>query len=221
MTISDRAGHRPNAAHRGAKAEFHDIMTAYARCDDPAERERIDESLWARFGATGVAFISDMSRFSKGTRARGICHCLGLIYRMRDIVVPLIQAGGGRLLKCETDNCYAFYDSADAAIATSIRINAEIERRNQTADDANQIYVSMGMDYGELLLLGSEEFYGDPVNTASKLAEDLAGRGETLISDRLLAQASTALPKMPPWQTTRISGIDLRYITLHQSTEEP
>lgn len=207
------------AGPTGTYEIFHDLVTGYSRASGKEEKSRIDEELWRTFGTTGVAFISDMSRFSKGTRARGICHCLGLIYRMRDIVVPLIARGGGNLLKCETDNCYAFFEDVDVAIRTGIEIHKELRLLNATTEADDDLYVSVGMDFGDMLLIPGRDFYGDPVNTASKLAEDLAQRNETLITDRALQRATGAGSALSEWHTTRISGIELRYTNLELESD--
>jgi class 3 adenylate cyclase len=155
-----------------------------------------------------------MSSFSATTRQLGICHFLGLIQRMRELIPRFISAAGGTLLKCETDNCYAFFPDADAALQASVRINAEIARINATEEEDDQMYLSIGIDRGEMLLIGDEDFYGDPVNTASKLGEDLAGRAETLITDRALADASVTWLDEVAWRESEISGIRIRYACL-------
>jgi class 3 adenylate cyclase len=118
------------------------------------------------------------------------------------------------LLKCETDNCYAFFHDADGALQASVRINAEIARINATEEEDDQMYLSIGIDRGEMLLIGDEDFYGDPVNTASKLGEDLAGRAETLITDRALADASVTWLDEVACRESEISGIRIRYACL-------
>ena len=71
-----------------------------------------------------------------------------------------------------------------------------------------------GIDHGDLLLVGTEDFYGDPVNTASKLGEDLAIRGETLVTDRAIAESSYVASENVERMTARISDIEISYLRL-------
>lgn len=204
------------ASRTDAHEEFVSLVTRYSRATDPGDREAIDAEIWGRFGTDGVAFISDMSSFTATTRALGICHFLGLIQRVRELLPPFIAEAGGTLLKCETDNCYAYFPDAESALQASIRINGAIEQINDGMDDEHKTYLSIGIDSGEMLLVGDVDFFGDPVNTASKLGEDLAGRSETLITDRALAQAHGAWQDNVEWRESVISGVSIRYACLRQ-----
>jgi adenylate cyclase len=44
------------------------------------------------------------------------------------------------------------------------------------------IRVGIGIDYGEVLLIGGPDYFGMAVNRASKLGEDVANSGEILIT---------------------------------------
>ena len=50
-----------------------------------------------------------------------------------------------------------------------------------TSDDLD-IHISCGIDYGKILVVGRQDCFGDPVNRASKMGEDLAVAGEILIT---------------------------------------
>ena len=200
-----RGGTSPSAA------AFYELVTAYSLCADPVEREQIDADVWSRYGVTGIAMITDMEGFSTTTRSLGICHFLGMIERARRVVAPVVAANQGVLLKCEADNCYAFFHTTDDALRASIDLAAGIAEINGGHKGIGEIQVSTGIDYGRLLLVGEHDFYGDPVNTASKLGEDLAGGGETLVTNRALDQTEGLPGACSEQRTTRISGIDIQY----------
>ena len=46
-----------------------------------------------------------------------------------------------------------------------------------------EIYVAIGIGYGRVLLVGDDDAWGDEMNIACKLGEDLAERGEDLVSN--------------------------------------
>lgn len=198
----------------GVRKEFENLIARYANCESPDERTRIRNRIWEQFGACGATFISDMASFSSTSRKLGVCHFLKLIYRARKIIAPVIAANNGKLLKCDADNCYAYFDSTDDAIQASMDVNAAIFDANKVLDMSEHIHLSVGIDYGDLLLVGSEDFYGDPVNTASKLGEDIAIRGETLVTERAIAESSYVAPENVERMVARISDIEISYLRL-------
>ncbi|MGH8224251.1 MAG: adenylate/guanylate cyclase domain-containing protein, partial [Woeseiaceae bacterium] len=161
-----------------------------------------------------ATFISDMANFSSLSRRFGVCHFLKLIHRAREVIGPIVAEHRGRLLKCDADNCYAFFPSADDALQASIEMNAAFFRANQQLELPDHIYLSVGIDYGDLLLVGHEDFYGDPVNTASKLGEDLAIRGEILVTERAIAESKFVAPENVERMVARISDIEISYLRL-------
>ena len=50
-----------------------------------------------------------------------------------------------------------------------------------TPDDLD-IRIACGIDYGKILVVGSEDCFGDAVNRASKLGEDVAEAGDILVT---------------------------------------
>ncbi len=118
------------------------------------------------------------------------------------------------MLKCDADNCYAFFESPDDAIKASFDVNAALFRANDDFGIGEQIYLSVGIDYGRLLLVGDVEFFGDPVNTASKLGEDLAVREEVLVTHRAIEQSAFVIPELAERMVARISEIEIKYVRL-------
>jgi len=194
--------------------EFDGLIAAFSELRDAAEIELARQHIWERFGTTGAVFISDMASFSSTSRKVGVCHFLKLIHRARRIIAPLIADNHGLLLKCDADNCYAFFENTDDAIRASFDINAELFRHNDEFSMTEQIYLSVGIDYGRVLLVGDIEFFGDPVNTASKLGEDLAIRAETLVTKRALKHTTLSIPETAERMVARISDIEIKYVRL-------
>jgi class 3 adenylate cyclase len=44
------------------------------------------------------------------------------------------------------------------------------------------VHVAIGIDYGKILILNDDDMYGDPVNRACKMGEDIGKADEILIS---------------------------------------
>jgi adenylate cyclase len=202
-------------------AEFDALLAAMSDERDAEKIEAIRAEIWHKFGTEGAAFISDMASFSSTSRKFGVCHFLKLIHRARQIIEPIILRNHGTLLKFDADNCYAYFQSTDDAIRASFEINAAVFAANDTYDIAEQIYMSVGIDYGRLLLIGDGDYFGDAVNTASKLGEDLAIRAEVLITERALERSTFKLPEQAERMVARISEIEIKYVRLPMTEVAP
>jgi class 3 adenylate cyclase len=198
--------------------DFDGLITDFANLRGEDEMEAARAHIWEKFGTEGAVFISDMASFSSTSRKIGVCHFLKMIHRARQIIAPLIARNNGLLLKCDADNCYAFFEKTDDAIQASFDVNAELFAHNEEFGLAEQIYLSVGIDYGRVLLIDDLEFFGDPVNTASKLGEDLAVKAETLVTKRAIDQSTFAIPETAEQMVARISEIEIKYVRL-QMTE--
>jgi class 3 adenylate cyclase len=198
-------------------AEYAAFEQLIAELSDAATADRqgeIKKQIWDRFGTSGATFISDMASFSSTARSLGICHFLKMIHRTRQLVAPIIESHGGVLLKFEADNCYAFFKDTSDAIKASFEINSTLFHENQEREIEEHIYLSVGIDYGELLLVGSSDFFGDPVNTSSKLGEDLAIKGETLVTERALSHSTFIINENVERMVARISDIEISYVKI-------
>ncbi len=199
-------------------AGFDSAIALFSDIRDPTDQEEARSKIWEEYGTEGAVFISDMASFSSTSRKIGVCHFLKMIHRARQIVAPIIAANNGTLLKCDADNCYAFFKDAKDAIQASFDVNAALFESNDRHPLAEQIYLSVGIDYGRVLLIGDMDYYGDPVNTASKLGEDLAIKAETLVTERAIATTDFEVPETAERMVARISEIEIQYVRM-QMTE--
>jgi len=210
MAMAGSSLKAPLTGHAG----FDSLIAAFADERDEDKAELIRQRIWDDFGTEGAVFISDMASFSSTSRKIGVCHFLKLIYRTRLVVEPIIESNNGVLLKFDADNCYAYFKSTDDAIKASFEINSAIFNMNDDFGLAEQIYLSVGIDFGRLLLVDDVDFFGDPVNTSSKLGEDLATRAEVLITERAIEHSDFEVPELAERMVARISAIEIQYVRL-------
>lgn len=194
--------------------EFDSLITRFAEERDAEAAEAIRHSIWEQFGTEGTVFISDMASFSSTSRKLGVCHFLKLIHRARQLIGPIIDECNGTLLKCDADNCYAFFEKTDDAIRAAFDVNAALFNSNESFGLEEHIFLSVGIDYGRVLLIDGMDFYGDPVNTASKLGEDLAIHAETLVTERAIEHSNFQVPELAERMVARISEIEIQYVRL-------
>jgi len=167
---------------------FEEMLLDYAMEKDASKRRDIETQLWKEFGAVKAVLILDLSGFSLLTQKYGIVHYLSMVRRMQLIAQPIIERAGGEVVKFEADNCFAMFDSPQVAVETAIALNQAFDEINIYTAEQFDIRVAIGIDYGDVLLIGGPDYFGATVNTASKLGEDQARPGEILITERALAQ---------------------------------
>ncbi len=153
-----------------------------ARNEHPESLAEIDGEIWRRFGRTRAVLVLDMCGFSRLTMRYGITHFLAMIRRLQTLVRPVIAEGGGRLVKTEADNVFATFDDVPPALATARAIQRSLDAANTYLPEDWDLHAGIGIGYGPILLIGDEDLFGSEMNVASKLGEDVAARGEILLS---------------------------------------
>lgn len=142
----------------------------------------IDQKIWAMFGEPWAILCSDMSGFTKRTDEFGIIHFLTLIYEMQKLLSPIILSHNGFLLKTEADNIFAIFRDPAQAVRCSIEMNQATYFYNSDKSDDFKIMICVGIGYGKVIKIGDEDCYGNEVNHAFKLGEDIARAGEILLT---------------------------------------
>lgn len=178
---------RPGTIYERALTEsqqrFHTTLQSYSLGPDAAAREPLEAALWKEYGVKRVVLAVDMSGFSRLTQKHGIVHYLAMVLKMRQTVKPIIEKHGGALVRFEADNAFAMFEDSLDAIRSAIALNHAFDLENVATSEELDIHIACGIDQGEILVVERYlEFWGNAVNRASKLGEDLAAAGEILIS---------------------------------------
>lgn len=176
---------------------------------EPEKRAEISAEIEREFTQRRAVLVLDMSGFSRTTQLHGIVEFLLMIHQMRLLAVPTIEAAGGRLVKAEADNLYCLFETVDAAVGAAREIIARLNTVNVLLPQDRRLYASIGVGFGDLLVLEGEELYGDEVNLASKLGEDVAQGGEVLLTEAAKAELSPATATTAG--RVSISGLVLTY----------
>lgn len=190
------------------------LLLEFSDLSEADRRKEIEAKIWDQFGAERSVLIWDMSGFSLLTRRHGVVHYLSMIRRMQEVTRPLVHEHGGSLVKFEADNGFAVFPDAEEAIRAALAMNAEFEKENANYPDEFDIRLACGIDHGRILLLEGNDFFGDAVNVASKLGEDLASAGEILASQGAMSRVSAAAEFKGKTIDFSISGLELEAISL-------
>ena len=162
--------------------KFQDLLLNFSQAEDPEIRVKIEKSLWETFGEEQAVFVLDMSGFSRLTRKFGIIHYLSMVRRMQLTSGPIVQSYDGYMIKFDADNCFALFPTPLNAVNAAIAMQHAFDAANILTPDDLDIRIACGIDYGKILVVGSEDCFGDAVNRASKLGEDVAEAGDILVT---------------------------------------
>lgn len=171
-------------------AHFQDLLLRYSQEPDVSRRQALDAEIWHAFGADHAVLVLDMSGFSELSNRYGVVHYLSMVRRMQQTAAPIVNRYSGTLVKFEADNCFAMFPDVAGAIQAAFELNDAFQTANQATPDELDIRIACGIDFGSILVLPGLDFFGNAVNRACKLGEDLAGPGEILVT----RDAMAALP---------------------------
>lgn len=178
--------------------------------DRPDAEDEVAQAIDARFGREAAVLALDMSGFSRTTRQRGIVAFLLMIHRMKQLAGSAIAAEGGVVVKAEADNLYCLFDGVAQAVRAAQAIHAALDDENRACAEERCLYAAIGIGYGRILHLPGEDLFGDEVNLACKLGEDIAQAGQILLTAAAAEQAEAAgLPTTG--HHVNVSGLDLPY----------
>ena len=189
--------------------KFHEMLLSFSQSEMIDERQKIEHSLWDEFGAEYAVFVLDMSGFSLLTRKYGIVHYLSMVRRMQMTTEPIVRSYGGFMIKYEADNCFAVFPEPLSAVNAAIAMQHAFSAENLLTSEDLDIHISCGIDYGKILIVGREDCFGDPVNRASKMGEDLAVAGEILVTKEAMQMIPATAGIKAREMNVSISGITI------------
>lgn len=149
--------------------------------------ERIDRLLRERAERDIVVFVSDSSGFTRKTHAYGVAQFLAVMTQSYARLFPVFRKHRGTLLAHNADNMLAVFDRVQDALRASVEIQQRLRRFNAGKKDRDQFHLCIGIEHGRAFVL-KDNVFGDCVNVASKLGEDLAGKGEILVTGGVAEQ---------------------------------
>jgi adenylate cyclase len=201
--------------------KFQELLLTFSQSEVITERRNIEDTLWSEYGAEYAVFVLDMSGFSLLTRKYGIVHYLSMVRRMQLTTEPIVKSYGGIMIKYEADNCFAVFPDPLSAVNAAIAMQHAFSASNLLTSDDLDIHISCGIDYGKILLIGQEDCFGDPVNRASKIGEDLAAAGEILITQEAMKMIPAEAGINAHEMSVSISGVTIpAYMIEYRSDKE-
>jgi adenylate cyclase len=153
----------------------------------PARRDKIEKQIRDAFERRVAILALDMIGFSRLTVEYGIIHYLAMINQMAEGATPAVKGNGGTVIKQEADNLFAVFDTPGHALEASLDIFRAFNAINSVVPTERDIFGSIGIGYGETLIVDGKDMFGSEMNLACKLGEDLAEKNEILLTPAAFA----------------------------------
>jgi class 3 adenylate cyclase len=196
-------------AQTGFTTGLNELLNTY-RGLRSCDRGPIVDEIERRYAAERTIMIGDMPGFTRRVEREGIVHYLSLIFEMRRVTRAVIERHAGYLFKADADNVFGAFFTLDACVDASLEIQRELERLSRDLPEEDRVQVGLGIAHGPVLAIEQDDVWGQPINFAAKLGEDLAGAGEILAHESALhAFEARGIPVVR--RETEVSGVALPY----------
>jgi class 3 adenylate cyclase len=154
-----------------------------------ADTAAIDQRIWDLFGDDRAIMFTDLVGFSRQVSQFGIIHFLQIIFEQKRLLLPIVERFDGVLVKVEADSFLILFKNATRAIACAVEMQKTCQRQNARTPPEDHVILCVGIGQGPILKIGDEDVFGNEVNLASKLGEDLAKGNEILVTRTARAAA--------------------------------
>ncbi len=148
------------------------------------QRGAMSEAEFVRkYRARKAIFVLDMTGFTAAAQRWGDLASLLRIYDVQKVCTPIFRQHRASLIHAFADDLTAIFDSAAAALEVAFEVHHRIDLFNRSSlAGAHPAQCCIGIGYGDIFAIGPNKAMGDEMNMASKLGEDTARGGETLIT---------------------------------------
>jgi class 3 adenylate cyclase len=175
---------------KGSEARLWRLIEERSRAD--SDKVAIDRRIFDLFGEQWCVMFTDLSGFSRHVDEFGIIHFLQVIHESHKLVLPIVEAHDGLLVKVEGDSLLLLFRRPERGIACAIAMQEACEKYSENRPPEEQVLLCLGIGFGVVLRIGDTDVWGREVNGASKLGEDTARAGEILVT-RAAKEAADAV----------------------------
>ena len=98
----------------------------------------------------------------------------------------LLDEHGAFILKREGDSLMILFRDPGRALDCAVEMQAACQRFSRDKAPEDKVILCLGLSHGPVLRIGSNEAFGEAVNSASKLGEDTAEPHEILVTEEFV-----------------------------------
>ncbi|MBT8143049.1 MAG: adenylate/guanylate cyclase domain-containing protein [Gammaproteobacteria bacterium] len=139
-----------------------------------------------KYEVTRAILDLDITGFTESCMHEGQIASLLRIFDTQKVVVPILQRHGAQLMRAFADDLVALFRNVDNAVDAALEIHEQIDAFNHAHPRERPPQCCIGIGYGAVFAIGPNLAQGDEMNRASKLGEDTARGGETLLTENAI-----------------------------------
>lgn len=148
--------------------------------------------------------MADSSGSTRRAREFGILQFLAVMTHCYDHLIPMFKNRGGVTVDNKADNILAVFDRPGQAIRAAVDAQRWLARHNKGRAERERFHACIGLHYGKVLRV-KDGVFGENVNIAAKVGEDLADKDDILATREIRDLAPRAAP-LAYARTTPIGG---------------
>ncbi len=144
--------------------------------------ELAEETFESRYRQVRSIFVLDTSGFTDSTARRGTVASLLRIFDFQKVCIPVLKEQGALLIRAFADDLVALYSRPEPALEAAFEIHRRIRAWNTISEGEAKPEACIGIGFGSVYAIGPNLSMGLEMNQTSKLGEDTARGGETLVT---------------------------------------
>ncbi|RME27593.1 MAG: adenylate/guanylate cyclase domain-containing protein, partial [Deltaproteobacteria bacterium] len=151
------------------------------------QRAEIDRRLFEQHARRLAVLFTDIVGSTDYFERKGDIEGLSLVHRHNQLLFPVVESHGGRVVKTIGDAILAVFEDPLEAVSAAVEMQ-EVLVEERSRPGGMPIRIRIGIHLGTALLAGGDVF-GDAVNTAARVVSQ-AGGGDVLVSEVLAREVA-------------------------------
>ncbi|MEK7858479.1 MAG: adenylate/guanylate cyclase domain-containing protein [Elusimicrobiota bacterium] len=155
---------------------------------------------------------TDIKDFTKKTNQISRAALLSLLEKQKQIVLPVLQSRGGKLINTIGEAYLLVFDSPTNAVLGAAAAQDALARYNSYRPEAERIEIRIAVNMGEIHLTDGDIF-GEPVSITAQLG-NLAAPGEVFFTEAVylsMSKAEVACAEVDPLQLKGVAKMTKVY----------
>jgi class 3 adenylate cyclase/tetratricopeptide (TPR) repeat protein len=144
------------------------------------KRTELEQTIRDRFQREITVMFTDIASSTEFYEVYGDIEGRSMIQRHNDLLVPIIQKHGGRVLRALGDGLMAAFENPPDAARAGAEIQRTLAARNQGKSPWEQIWIKVAIHHG-MGIVETGDVYGDMINTLARICA-LTRKGDIQVS---------------------------------------
>jgi class 3 adenylate cyclase len=166
------------ARYRGWSEEiYRDLLSV--------EQNRMSEAEFDnKYLSEKAILVLDLTGFTETALKSGAVHSFLRVLDAHKLCLPVLNDQRAEFVRVFADDIVALFSTADRALEAALEIHRRTNSKSWLKGGPIQhARCCIGLGFGPVYTIGPNLAMGDEMNRASKLGEDIARGGETLVSE--------------------------------------